>query len=219
MSVASIGSVLGGSTTAGAVSNGSVTDTQDNFMKLLITQLRNQDPLNPMDNSQMTSQLAQLNMVSGINQLNKTLSGLSNNNLSDQAVNASALLGREVLVPGNGIQLTNGQGKFGFDLDQPVDELKMTIYDSQGNSVDEQNLGPQQGGFQVMAWDGATTSGVPAVDGNYIVKFKAQYAGKEIPVTALTTGNVQNISLNSGVLKANVGKAGDISLSDIKQIF
>lgn len=220
MSVSALGGVLGaGATAATAASTSSKTTSEESFMKMLIAQLRNQDPLNPMDNSQMTSQLAQLNMVSGINQLNKTMNGLVSNDTSSQAVSAAGLLGREVLVPGNGLQLSNGSAKFGFDLSQAVDALNLTVYDAQGNALHSQELGPQAKGLQTLAWDGATDSGVAAIDGSYIYKLKAQLAGNEIPVTALTVGSVQNISLNSGVLKANVGKAGDVSLGDIKQIF
>lgn len=221
MSLSALGSVLGSgaaAATSGAATS-STKDAEESFMKMLIAQLRNQDPLNPMDNSQMTSQLAQLNMVSGINQLNQTMSGLVSNDVNSQAVSAAGLLGREVLVPGNGIQLVNGTGKFGFDLSQSVDSLTLTVYDSHGNSVHTQDMGAQDRGLQTLAWDGATDSGIPAVDGSYIFKINALAAGVETPVTALTVGNVQNISINSGVLKAHVGKAGDVSLGDIKQIF
>ena len=220
MSVSALGGVIGaGAAAAAGAATSSTNDSEENFMKMLIAQLRNQDPLNPMDNSQMTSQLAQLNMVSGINQLNKTMNGLVSNDTNSQALSAASLLGREVLVPGNGLQLSNGSGKFGFDLTQAVDALSLTVYDAQGNAIHSRDLGPQAKGLQTLAWDGATDSGVAATDGSYVFKLNAQLAGEEIPVTALTAGSVQNISLNSGVLKAHVGKAGDVSLGDIKQIF
>ena len=220
MSVSGVSSLLGSVAGAASATSGAASSAeQDSFMKMLIAQLRYQDPLNPMDNAQMTSQLAQLNMVTGINQLNKTLSGVASSDLNSQAVSAAGLLGREVMVPGNSLTLSQGQATFGFELPQAVDSLTMTVTDAQGNNLYTQDLGPQKSGQHTLAWDGSTDAGAPAADGQYFYKLEAKVASDTVDATSLSVGKVENISINAGVLKAHIQQAGDVSFSDIRQIF
>jgi flagellar basal-body rod modification protein FlgD len=96
---------------------------QDRFLKLLVTQLKNQDPLNPMDNAQMTSQLAQISTVDGIEKLNATLKMILEGSNENQAMQAAAMVGHGVLVPGSGLLLAGGMAIGGVELDGPADRV------------------------------------------------------------------------------------------------
>ena len=220
MSVTGVSNISSSVSGTGSVTgNNSTDDAQSRFMKLLIAQLQNQDPLNPMDNAAMTSQMAQLNMVSGINQLNTTLSTLTNNQQNTEALTASGLLGHKVLVSGNTLSLANGEATWGMDLKQAAETVTVNILDSHGNSVRTLDLGAQPAGLQTFNWDGQTDSGTQAADGAYSFSVDASNAGQAVTANGLALGTVNNVSLSGGLLKLNVGQFGDVNVSDIRQIF
>ncbi len=145
----------------------SAAEQQDRFMKLLVAQMKNQDPLNPMDNAQMTSQIAQINTVSGIEKLNTTVTSLlaSFNNL--QAQSATQLPGRSVLVPGSGLTLADGQAMGGVELGGAADAVTVDIVDAAGTTVRSLALGASDAGVRSFTWDGLQTDGKAAAAGNY----------------------------------------------------
>src|SRR5512147_97500 len=109
---------------ASIVSKADATATSERFLKLLVAQMQNQDPLSPMDNAQVTSQMAQINTVSGIEKLNTTVEGLSSQFAQLQSVQGAALVGHDVVVPGNTLQIADGTGEGGFELAGPADQVK-----------------------------------------------------------------------------------------------
>ena len=113
----------------------SVQESQDRFMTLLITQMKNQDPLNPLDNAQVTSQMAQLSTVTGIDKLNTTLQALQGSYQTSQALQATDMIGHGVLVPGSSIGLVESQGIFGADIAEPADNVRVTIMNAAGVTV------------------------------------------------------------------------------------
>lgn len=205
------------STTSG-VATKSAEQTQSDFMKLLIAQMQYQDPTNPMDNSQMASQMSQLNMVTGINTLNATLSSMAASSQATDSLKAASLLGHSVLVPGNKLQLSNGNAEMGMELKQPVDDLKVTIKDSSGNVVHTMDMGAQAAGLQNLAWDGATDSGAAAADGAYTFEVQASAAGQAVTASTYSLGKVDNLSMTGGVVKLDVASVGNVALSDIREI-
>ena len=102
--------------TSKSSSTDSTDSAQDRFLKLLTAQLKNQDPLNPLDNAQMTSQLAQISTVDGITKLNATMQAMLNNSSDSQTLQAAALVGHAVLVPGSSLTLSKGQAVGGVDM-------------------------------------------------------------------------------------------------------
>ena len=127
--------------------------SQDRFLKLLVAQINNQDPLNPMDNAQMTTQMAQINTVSGIQELNATLTGMAAQFNSLTALQGTSLIGREALLPGDQLTFKNGQGKAAFSLDAKATDVKVDIMGTNGEvlgTVDMGALGPGLHGFN---WD------------------------------------------------------------------
>jgi flagellar basal-body rod modification protein FlgD len=206
----------------------SVTADQDKFMKLLITQLQNQDPLNPMDNAAMTSQLAQLSTVTGINKVNATLESLRSDQANAQSLTATGLIGKGVLVAGKGVQLnssTDDKGVvtkgavFGVDLASPAESVTVTIQDKSGVTVRTMSLPANADvGTYPISWDGTTDTKTVAPDGDYTISVKAVSAGKTLTdATPLQLAAVASVSTGSGGVKLNT-TLGQFAMSDIKEV-
>lgn len=195
----------------------SVQDLQNRFLTLLVTQMQNQDPLNPMDNSQVTSQMAQLSTVTGINNLNTSMSALSSSFLSTQMLQSASLIGKTVLSPGSSLAL-NGTASFGVDLPQAVDNLTVSITDAAGNPVRTIKLGAQNAGTIPLQWDGMTDTGVQAPKGTYQVSVKAAQGGNSVTATALSQDVVSSVSQNAQGVLLNLANSGQVGLSSIKLI-
>ena len=192
---------------------------QDRFMTLLVTQMKNQDPLNPLDNAQLTSQLAQLSTVTGIDKLNSTVQALMASTQSGQSLQAAGLIGRAVLVPGNAATLTDGKALFGVELAEPVDALELTITDAAGRTVRTLNLGPQAAGAKALSWDGSTSTGGPATDGRYQLQFSAQRGGQSVSVTPLAFAEVNSVSMTRQGAQLNLGgTVPSATLAEVRQI-
>jgi flagellar basal-body rod modification protein FlgD len=193
-------------------------DLQDRFLKLLVTQMKNQDPLNPMDNAQVTSQLAQISTVSGIDKLNQTLNSMSSSFLASQSLQASGLIGRSVLAAGSDVVLQSGAGTAGMQLSQPVDQLTVTIRGSGGPVLKTINMGAQDAGIRNVRWDGSTDAGGRATDGIYTFEVVAMRGGKQIDAQTLGAGVVQSVNLGGGELQLNTIGLGAVSVGQVKQI-
>ncbi len=194
-------------------------DAQNRFMTLLVTQMKNQDPLNPLDNAQVTSQLAQLSTVSGIDKLNDTMKSMMDNAASTQALQAANMIGHGVLVAGSDLSLSGGRSVYGVELSGPADEVQVTFSDGAGNPVRTLSLGAQPAGSKAFAWDGSLTGGATAADGNYQVTISAQRGGQPVSATALSFGEVTSVSTGSGGATLNLaGRRTPAALADIRQI-
>ncbi|TAL79802.1 MAG: flagellar basal body rod modification protein [Burkholderiaceae bacterium] len=201
---------------------------QDQFMTLLVTQLKNQDPLNPMDNAQVTSQLAQLETVNGITQLNTTLQALSGQMDLSQSMQAANLIGKDVLFPGEKVSLgtvtNNGVTSveatpFGVDVISPAAKLVATIHDGSGKVVRTLNLDSQPAGVLQLSWDGKDDAGSTVPAGAYTLQVSATDAnGGAVSAQALTYGKVASVSYASSGLQMDLGLAGVHSLYDIRKI-
>jgi flagellar basal-body rod modification protein FlgD len=206
----------------------SVSADTDKFMTLLVTQLQNQDPLNPMDNAQMTSQLAQLQTVTGVNKLNTTLESLQSSYKTSEAMQATNLIGRGVLVDGNNVTLAGGKGVLGVNLASDADDVKVVISDAKGNEVETMDLGAHKAGVVPLAWDGVPdatkldSSGKPIslADGNYTFKVVATRGAAALTdANGLSLDSVASVTTNNtdGV-KVNLSNKGALTLADIKQV-
>jgi flagellar basal-body rod modification protein FlgD len=206
--------------TAASVSDaaGSAANSQDRFLKLLVTQMKNQDPLNPMDNAQVTSQMAQLSTVSGIDKVNSTLKALSDSMTAGQAMSATSMIGHGALVPGSSMDLSDGKAVAGLDLAQGADSVQVLIKDGANNVVRTLQLGAQKAGVVPLAWDGLNDAGDASPDGAYKISAEYVSAGKAAPATTLSFGMVAGVASGSGTTKLDVGKLGAFNLSDVKQV-
>lgn len=193
-------------------------DAQDRFLKLLVTQLKNQDPLNPMDNAQITSQMAQISTVSGIDKLNATLQSMAASFSADQSLQATAMIGHSVLVPGTQLQLQNGKAQGGVSLLQAADNVVVSIIDGSGQLVQKVNLGAQAAGVLAFQWDGVTHSGASAAPGNYTFSVQAVQGGNKIDAVALALGTVGGVNQGANGTTLKLNGMGQVALSDVKQV-
>lgn len=197
----------------------SVDKAQDRFMTLLITQMKNQDPLNPMDNAQVTSQMAQLSTVTGIDKLNSTVESLMSNMQSGQSYQAANMIGHNVLVPGSTVTTKGTGGYFGVDLATGADKLTVTIKDSAGTTIRTMNLGAQEAGSIPFKWDGLADDGTVAKTGNYKFEVAATTAGQSVTADVLNYAEVMSVSNSTSGVKLNLSNSDSVSTSDVKEIF
>ncbi len=189
----------------------------DRFLKLLVTQMQNQDPLNPMDNAQVTSQMAQINTVAGLQTLNNSVQGLSGQFVQMQALQGAALVGREVTLQGNRVALNSetGQGLAGFELSAPADAVKVEILNPAGRVVDTLNLGAMDGGRHDLPWD-SRKLGEAAAGTEYRFRITANSGAKTVATTPLMRDLVQSVSTSGSGLVLNTFFSGDVAYSDVK---
>lgn len=198
---------------------GAVAETQDRFMTLLVAQMRNQDPLNPLDNAQVTSQMAQLSTVTGIDKLNATVQALQASYQSSQSLAAAGMIGHGVFVPGSGIALQDSKALFGVELSESADSVKVEVRNTAGKLVHTMDLGPQAVGTVPLAWDGKTDAGATATDGAYQFDVVAMRGGEKINVASgLSFGEVASVSTNAQGVKLHVAGIGPVDLSAVRQI-
>jgi flagellar basal-body rod modification protein FlgD len=205
--------------TDSASSSNAMTDAQNRFLKLLTTQLKNQDPLNPMDNAQMTSQLAQISTVDGIEKLNATLQKLVANSVDGEAMQAANLVGRQVMIAGSGLQLGDNGAAGGVELAAAADQVLVTIKDPNGLVMKTIDLGNLEAGIHNFTWDGTTDAGAQAVNGGYSVAVAARRGTEKVTASALQLTGVTNINRSTQGVTLNLGSLGLVTLSDLKQIF
>jgi flagellar basal-body rod modification protein FlgD len=193
-------------------------DQQDRFLKLLVTQMKNQDPLNPLDNAQVTSQLAQINTVSGIEKLNTTVQGLSSSLLATQSVQSASMIGRQVYATGSYLNLADGKAVGAVNLTQPADRIYVSIADTAGTVVRRIELGSAPTGMSGFEWDGKTDAGATAAAGQYVFQVTAARGNTAIPAEPVTLGTVDGVSLSSSGMRLNLHGGGSIAMADVKQI-
>lgn len=194
---------------------------QDDFMKLMLQQLKNQDPFKPTDNTEFISQMAQLTSVSGISEMNENLSALTDSLYGGQLMDASALIGKEVLVASDVLALPS-QGSVGGQLRVPVSTqaVDVEILAPTGEVLGKVALGPQSAGPVAFSWDGTGLDGERLPPGNYWIR--AQYLNGS-SVEALQTeirSPVRSVSLPSGggSPTVQVDGLGSVSMLEIKEI-
>jgi len=206
---------------------GSAQGLQDRFLTLLVTQLKNQDPLNPMENAELTSQLAQISTVEGITNLKNTLLAISGQIDVSQSMNAVAMIGKGVLIPGGKISLGTDAGDpakrvatpFGVDLQGDAAKVTVKILDASGAVVRIFELGEQETGVLTLDWDGTNDGGQALVDGKYTVNVSATDAdGKKVQAETLTYGKVNSVSYSTDGLRLDLGLAGQISMLDVRKV-
>jgi flagellar basal-body rod modification protein FlgD len=193
-------------------------DTQNRFLTLLTAQLRNQDPLNPMDNAQMTSQLAQISTVDGIERLNAALQSLLDSTSGSQTLQAASMVGHNVLVPGASMNLTKSMAVAGLDMSSAADNVVVTIKDANGAVVNTLNLGALKAGLNGFTWDGTTSNGAIAADGKYTFSVSAKQGSNDVKATALALGVVGGVSRNGTTFNLDVTGLGSFALSDVREI-
>ena len=192
------------------------TMTSDRFLKLLVAQMKNQDPLNPMDNAQVTSQMAQINTVTGIDKLNSTVAGLSAQFMQMQAMQGASLVGHDVIVPGNKLDIdaTTAVGQGGFEIQTPADAVKVEILAPSGAVVQTLNLGAQGAGMHSFDWPAGT-----ATDSSGLTfRVTATTGGVAIASTALMRDRVDAVTTNGNSFNLELEKSGSTPYASVKAL-
>lgn len=203
-------------------SSGSNTDLdQSDFLTLMITQLTNQDPTNPVENEDFAAQMAQFSTLTGIQELTSSFETLSQTLLQGQTVEAATLVGQEVLVPASTAELSEGQGASGaVDLTASATQVSVSIKDAAGQVIRTLDLGSQSAGLIDFEWDGLLENGSAAPAGNYSFSVNAQRNGQSEAVETLLNGQVKSVSLDSetSALMLNVQGVGSVGFSSVKRV-
>ena len=204
----------------------SATDSVDadtnKFMTLLVTQLKNQDPMNPLDNAQLTSQLAQLSTVTGINKMNTTLDSLKSSYQSAESISATNMIGHGVFVDGSFLNVSKGQSILGVNLATAADNVQLIVTDpATGKDIKTIDLGKQAAGIVPVTWDGIADGATAAVaDGKYSFRVVATAASAALTdATTLSFDSVASVTTSgTGGVKLNLPTKGQVAMSDIKQV-
>ncbi len=205
-------------TVAAANSEKNDAGTADRFLKLLVTQLQNQDPLNPMDNAQVTSQMAQINTVNGIEKLNVTVQGLNAQFTQMQALQGAALVGHDVTVQGNRIEVEAGQAVGGFELDNVADAVKVEVMDGSGRVVDTMLFGAETPGTHSFNWQpGKELGGKELPDGTaFTFRVTATSGANAVATTPLMRDRVMAVSTSATGLVLQTLHNGDVPYKAVK---
>lgn len=205
---------------AGAAASTTGAQIQDQFMKMLVAQMQYQDPTHPMDSSQMTSQLAQINTVDGINQLNTSMTAMSATLQTSQAYQAAGLIGKTVMAPGSSFTLSNGTASFGVQLPKGgASSVAVNILNSAGQVVDSMNLGSQGAGVIPLSWNGQDAAGKTLPDGIYNLQVIANTGGAPVAANGLTASKVNAVSTAAtGGAQLVLSNNTTTALSNVTQI-
>ncbi|MDC7707786.1 flagellar hook assembly protein FlgD [Vogesella indigofera] len=193
-------------------------DIQNRFLKLLTTQLKTQDPSNPMDNAQMTSQMAQISTVSGLESVNASIKALSDNQSASQSLLATLMIGRYALIPGNEVSLNGGAAKAVVDFPQSASDAVVTIKNAAGVVVSEIKLGAQTAGQLTVGWDGKNAAGVQQPDGQYSISIKAVNGSVAVDAKILNPVKISSVAIDKGVSSLVLENGKRMSMSDVTQL-
>jgi flagellar basal-body rod modification protein FlgD len=194
---------------------------KDAFLQLLVTQLKNQNPLEPQDNGEFVAQLAQFSSLEGITSLNDTVTGLASNYNSSQALQASSLVGRSVIAPGDKAVVDTSKSMTGtVVIPDSVAGATLKISDKDGKTVRTIDLGSQSAGNASFIWDGKDDAGKTVESGTYT--FAASTTIDDQAVALIThlpaTVNSVTISQTGGELMLNLAGLGSVALSKVQTI-
>ncbi|MFZ2267881.1 MAG: flagellar hook assembly protein FlgD [Azonexus sp.] len=194
-------------------------EMSDRFLTMLVTQMQNQDPLNPMDNAQITTQLAQINTVKGIDSLNTTLEKLLTSYSDALSMQSSSLIGKSVLTPGSSLELVTNGALGGVKLEGDADKVSIVIMDAKGVKVATEDLGAQKAGVIDFAWDGKDGNGIKLAEGSYQFAVQATKAGEKVTATALELGTVSALVKGQNGFQLEIPGSGLVDFSTVEQIY
>lgn len=193
---------------------------QDRFLKLLVTQMQNQDPLNPMENAQVTSQIAQINTVTGIDKLNTSVTSMSDRLANAQSIQASSMIGRHVLAAGNKVEFDGTSAPLTFDLPVRAASVNVSVVDEKGATLYSQDLRATDSGRQVVTWDGTLKGSTEkAAAGVYTFRIEALDAkGTTMDTTTYGYARVGSVTLENGGVTVNTRALGAIAVDKVDAI-
>ncbi len=218
MAVDSITTAAGTSTQSTATA-ASRTMGKDAFLKLLITQLQHQDPLNPADSTEFTSQLAQFSSLEQLSNVNENLASLKLYEASINNAQAVSFIGKDIVSKGKSLQVTSGQPvACEFELKSAARRAVVSIYDAAGNFVKDVQATALAAGKQSLSWDAKDRNGNTVPDGAYSFEVQAEGAtGEKLDVTTYSKGTVTGVTFEDGITYLIVGRS-KVAIGDVTQV-
>ena len=219
----SIADVINGTGAAGSASQSSGTKKKDQlgqneFLQLMLAQLKNQDPFKAMDPTQFLGQLAQFGTVTGIQDMQAAFTSMSDAMRSSQVLDGASMVGRDVLVPSDTISLhADGTVKGSIDVPKGLTGLTVNIRDSAGALVSRKTL-PTDGGNQEFTWDGLADNGTRAAAGDYDIEAIGTLDGQSGSLEMLFSSRVNSVTIDSSGLVLNTNDLGARPLSDVRRV-
>lgn len=194
---------------------------QEDFLRLMVAQLQNQDPFNPMENGEFLAQIAQFTTATGVNELQAAFNRFQETMAGDQSLRAAALVDRTVVVESRVGRLNEDAPLSGsVDLPRSVDNMKVQIFTPSGELVREMALGPQSSGNVSFEWDGIDRNGKTVPPGQYEVRATTEFMGETIELRTLMSARVDSVQLSSDGRSPTLDLEGigSVRLSDVRQI-
>lgn len=210
------------STVAAAAAAAPKSLGQADFLNLMSAQMTHQDPSQPMQNGEFITQMAQFGTVSGIQGLQSSFSSFANSINSGQALQATSLVGKQVVAPGTqGVLAAGGSITGDVNLSVSAPDVTLQITDSTGAVVNNVDLGAQAAGAVPFTWNGQNSSGNPAAPGIYNIQATANIGGTNTVLPTDISSKVSSVSIGAGGSGVTVNLAGglpSVGVSQIKQI-
>jgi len=203
------------SATSGSTSTSNAAGGAERFLKLLVTQMQNQDPLNPLDNAQVTSQMAQINTVTGVEKLNETVVGLNRQFMQMQALQGASLVGRAVTVQGDRMHVQEGAAVGGFELTSPADRVRVEVLNGAGRVVDTLELGAQTTGRNGFEWQAPAGT---AEGTEFRFRVTATAGAATLTTTSLMRDEVLAVSLSGDTLRLDTRWSGAIDYGAVRAV-
>ena len=194
---------------------------QADFLELMVTQLQNQDPFEPLQSGEFIGQLAQFGTVSGVGELNNSFSALSSSLISSQSLGATNLIGKNALIPSDSLSLKEGDSTKGaISTGAPTNNVNVNIFDAAGNLVKSLPLGVVNEKLQEFVWDGTDANGDQAPEGEYFFSVVGTQGEDSIALDTYAYKQIESISLgnNSNSVRLNVESGGELNISEILKI-
>jgi flagellar basal-body rod modification protein FlgD len=192
----------------------SATEQNDRFLKLLTTQLTNQDPLNPMDNAQMTSQMAQISTVSGLEQLNASMTALSGQFVQLQAMQGASLVGRGVMATGDTLTLRGGVAQGGFEIAAASSQTSVEVLNASGQVVKTVSLGASPAGRHPFTFKANDL----AADGAYTFRVVAQSGKTPLDASEMVSDQVKAVNTSGKTLTLELANGKTVPYAAVRVI-
>ncbi len=209
-----VGSVVNTTGNGTAAASKNAQDTQDRFLKLLVAQMQNQDPMNPMDNAQVTSQMAQIQTVSGISTLDTSIKNLSSQFAQTQALQSASLIGHDVTIEGNRLQFGTEQATGAYQLDGAADRVKLEVLSPAGAVIDTVELGAQSKGLQTFEWPMSKAGGNASLN----FRITATSGSAVVASTTYSRDKVEAINISGSKATLELANLGSVDYSKLVTI-
>lgn len=202
------------------VTDGKQNLTQEDFFALLTEQLAYQDPTKPADNDQMIAQMTNFTMAEGISNMSKEFAAFSQSMTSGQTLQASSLIGRNILIPSGNVKVADGASTTGvIAAPQSAQNVAIRIEDSNGQLVRTMQMGDKEAGTFKFEWDGKDSDGNPVDDGNYVIKAEGRIGNKNTALTVATHTRVNSVNVGASGQGITVNTSlGPVAFSDVIEV-